>query len=196
VSDTNRRYERIDIELPVRLFIPGEGGLKFEAFCTSSNLGLGGLFVASSFLLPEGLEVVAELGLPSGALPIRSKVAHVVALDQGDLASGMGVEFLDVDAHGRETLLRYFTPIRYGEFYRAFVAEFPHLKKDLPLPDVSLMLNLWEEWKVKQEGGPSATSSGVQMSPPVRRADAPARPPARPPPSAAARPAPRRPRRR
>jgi hypothetical protein len=189
VSDTHRRYERIDIELPVRLFIPGEGGLKFEAFCTSSNLGLGGLFVASSFLLPEGLEVVAELGLPSGPLAIRSKVAHVVALDHAELASGMGVEFLDVDAHGRETLLRYFTPVRYGEFYRAFVAEFPHLRKDLPLPDVSLMLNLWEEWKVKQEGGPSATASGVQMSPPVRRAAGEAHPA-----PAAARPPPRRPR--
>ena len=180
MSDTTRRYERIDIELPVRLFIPGEGGLRFEAYCTSSNLGLGGLFVASSFLLPRGLELVAELGLPSGPLPIRSTVAHVVPLDQGDLASGMGVEFLDVDAHGRETLLRYFTPIRYGEFYRAFVAEFPHLRKDLPLPDVSLMLNLWEEWKVKQEGGPAATSSGVQMSPPVRRPAGEAHPAQRP----------------
>jgi len=187
VSDPTRRYERIDIELHVRLYIPGEGSLKFEAFCTSSNLGLGGLFVASSFLLPEGLEVVAELGLPSGPLAIRSKVAHVVQLDQDDLASGMGIEFLDVDAHGRETLLRYFTPIRYGEFYRAFVAEFPHLRKDLPLPDISLLLNLWEEWKVTQAGGPSATSSGVQMSPPVRRTGAPARPPARPPPAAAPR---------
>jgi len=177
VSDTSRRYERIDIELPVRLFIEGGGGgLRFEAFCISSNLGLGGLFVASSFLLTEGLELTAELGLPSGPLPIRARVAHVVGLDHDELASGMGVEFLDVDAHGRETLLRYFTPLRYGEFYKAFVDEFPHLKKDLPLPDISLMLNLWEEWKVKQEGGPAATSSGVQMSPPVRRPAAEARP--------------------
>jgi hypothetical protein len=183
VSDTSRRYERIDIELPVRLFIPGQGGLKFEAFCTSSNLGLGGLFVASSFLLPEGLAITAELSLPSGPLAIPSRVAHVVPLDHQELASGMGVEFLDVNAHGRETLLRYFTPLRYGEFYRAFVEEFPHLKKDLPLADVSLMVNLWEEWKVKQEGGPAATASGVQMSPPVRRpgpAPAPRPPPARP----------------
>jgi len=182
VSDSTRRYERIDIELPVRLYIPGEGGLKFEAFCTSNNLGLGGLFMASSFLLPQGIEVVAELGLPSGPLPFRSRVAHVVGLDHESMASGMGVEFLDVDAHGRETLLRYFTPIRYGLFYKAFLAEFPHLKKDLPLPDVSLLLNLWEEWKVKQDGGPAATASGVQMSPPVRRTDEPGpRRPVRPP---------------
>jgi hypothetical protein len=167
VSDQARRYERIEIELPVRLFIPGEGGLKFEAYCTSRNLGLGGLFVAADFLLPEGLGLFAELRLPGGPLAIRSQVAHVVAHDHEALTTGMGIEFLDVDAHGRETLLRYFTPLRYDQFYGAFVEEFPHLKKELPLADVSLMLNLWEEWKVKQEGGPASTASGAP--PPTAR---------------------------
>ncbi len=66
MPESTRRYERIDIHLPVRLYVPGEGGLKFEAFCVSNNLGLGGLFMSSSFLLREGVELVAELGLPSG----------------------------------------------------------------------------------------------------------------------------------
>ena len=79
----------------------------------------------------------------------------------------MGIEFLDVDAHGRETLLRYFTPQRYDQFFKDFIGEFPHLKKDLPLRDVSLVLNLWEEWKVKQEGGPASTASGAP--PPTAR---------------------------
>jgi hypothetical protein len=164
VSET-RRYERIDIELPCRLFIPSAGGLRFEAFCTSRNLGLGGLFVASSFLLREGLEVFIELALPSGPLAIRSKVAHAVRMDDPELASGMGIEFLDVDAHGRETLLRYFTPLRYHTFYEKFVDEFPHLKKALPLADVSLVLNLWEEWKIRNEGGPASTASGAPPAP-------------------------------
>jgi hypothetical protein len=164
MSET-RRYERIDIELPCRLFIPGDGGLRFEAFCTSRNLGLGGLFVATTFLLKEGLEVVVELALPDGPLPIRSRIAHSVALDDPDLVTGMGIEFLDVDAHGRETLLRYFTPVRYQRFYGAFVEEFPHLKKTVPLRDVSLVLNLWEEWKIKNEGGPASTASGAPPAP-------------------------------
>jgi hypothetical protein len=193
VSDPNRRYERIDIDLPVRLFIPGQGGLQFEAFCTSRNLGLGGLFVAASFLLPEGLDLFVELGLPDGPLPIRSKVAHVVQLEDAALAPGMGIEFLDVDAHGRETLLRYFTPIRYDEFYKAFIGEFPHLKKPLPLRDISLVLNLWEEWKIRGEGGPASTASGAPAAPARRADDAVShRPPS---PRAAARTAPRRPRR-
>jgi Tfp pilus assembly protein PilZ len=160
MSET-RRYERIDIELPCRLYIPGDGGLRFEAFCKSMNLGLGGIFVASSFLLKQGLELFVELALPDQPLPIRSKVAHAVALDDPQLHTGMGIEFLDVDAHGRETLLRYFTPVRYEKFYGAFIEEFPHLKKSVPLRDVSLVLNLWEEWKIRNEGGPLSTKSGA-----------------------------------
>jgi hypothetical protein len=172
VSDPTRRYERIEIELPVRLFIPGHDGLKFEAFCNSRNLGLGGLFVASSFLLPEQIEVHVELKLPDKPLAIRSRVSHIVQLDDEKLAPGMGIEFLDVDAHGRETLLRYFTPQRYDQFFRDFIGEFPHLRKDLPLRDISLVLNLWEEWKVKQEGGPAFTASGAPPATARRAGDA------------------------
>ena len=160
MSET-RRYERIDIELPCRLYIEGEGGLRFEAFCVSRNLGLGGIFVAATFLLKQGLELFVELALPDGPLAIRSRVAHSVELDHEELETGMGIEFLDVDAHGRETLLRYFTPVRYQTFYGAFTEEFPHLKKEMPLRDVSLMLNLWEEWKIRNEGGPLSTASGA-----------------------------------
>ena len=162
VMSETRRYERIEIELPCRLYIPGtEEGLRFEAFCVSKNLGLGGIFVASTFLLKKGLELYVELGLPDEPLAIRSRVAHSVALDETELETGMGIEFLDVDAHGRETLLRYFTPTRYEAFYGAFTDEFPHLKKSVPLRDVSLVLNLWEEWKIQNEGGPRSTSSGA-----------------------------------
>ena len=174
MAEHNRRYERIDIELPCRLFIPGKDGLDFQAFTTSLNLGLGGIFVQSSFLLKTELELFVELGLPDGALAIRSKVAHAVPLDDREHPSGMGIEFLDVDAHGRETLLRYFTPVRYERFYEAFVEEFPHLKKDLPLRDVSLVLNLWEEWKIRGEGGPKLTAAGAPPAP--GRGEAPVRP--------------------
>ncbi|HVO19979.1 MAG TPA: PilZ domain-containing protein [Anaeromyxobacter sp.] len=161
-----RRYERIEIELPCRLHIPGgPEGLKFEAFCISRNLGLGGAFVGSSFLLRQGLELYCELGLPEGPLSIRSRVAHVVEIDHPDFTTGMGIEFLDVDAHGRETLLRYFTPLRYHKFFDGFVEEFPHLKKTIPLRDVSLVLNLWEEWKIRNEGGPASTASGAPEAP-------------------------------
>jgi hypothetical protein len=161
-----RRYERIEIELPCRLYIPGgQGGLRFEAFCVSHNLGLGGTFLATSFLLRRGLELYVELGLPNGPLAIRSRVAHTVAIDDPTFTTGIGIEFLDVDAHGRETLLRYFSPHRYHEFYRGFVQEFPHLQASVPLRDISLVLNLWEEWKIRQAGGPSSTDPDAPDAP-------------------------------
>jgi hypothetical protein len=154
VADETRRYERIDIRLPCRIYIPGESGaLRFEAFTTTHNLGLGGIFVTSSFLLRAGLEVVAELKLPGKPLTVRTCVSHAVPLDHRELPSGMGLEFLGVDARGRETLLRFFTPARYHAFHAAMGRELPHLQKNLPLDDVSLVLNLWEEWKVA--AGPS-----------------------------------------
>src|SRR5512136_900616 len=132
--------------------------LQFEAFCVSRNLGLGGVFVASSFLLKNGVELYLELGLPDGPLAIRSQVAHSVSIDDPHHVTGMGIEFLDVDKHGRETLLRYFTPLRYQVFFETFTGEFGHLRKDIPLRDVSLVLNLWEEWKIRNEGGPLSTA--------------------------------------
>jgi hypothetical protein len=75
----------------------------------------------------------------------------------------MGLEFLGVDLRGREILLRFFTPVRYHAFHAAMIKELPHLKNELPLGDVSLILNLWEEWKV------SAGAEAQLPQPPSRR---------------------------
>ncbi|MDF1561860.1 MAG: PilZ domain-containing protein [Deltaproteobacteria bacterium] len=172
MSRDQRRYERIDIEIPCRLFIPEggkQGGLRFEAFTMSSNLGLGGVFVASTFLLKPGVQLFVELDLPNQALVVQAQIAHTSELESSSTLVGMGVEFLDVDSAGRETLLRYFTPLRYQEFYGDLIDEFGHLSKEMPLESVSLIVNLWEEWKIKQEGGPAATASGAPPVPPKKR---------------------------
>jgi hypothetical protein len=173
MPDQKRRYERIDIDLPCRLFIPEDakkGGLKFQAFTLSKNLGLGGVFVESTFLLRAGLQLWVELQLPGESLAIRGQVAHAIPLDHSEYLSGMGIEFLDVDSHGRETLLRYFTPERYHVFYTAMTGEFPHLSKEFERQDVSLIVNLWEEWKIREAGGPLSTASGAP-EPPARRGE-------------------------
>ena len=169
---SSRRYERIDIQLRCRLFIPEpqEGKkparMRFEAYARSRNLGLGGLFIESAFLLKTGVELSVELHLPNGPLPIWSKVAHVIGQGEREY-SGMGIEFLDVDSHGRETLLRYFTPTAYEQFYRSMLGDFPHLRDDFALEDVSLLVNLWEEAKAKGTGG-KPTPSVEQRRKPTR----------------------------
>ena len=48
-----RQYERIDVALDVRLFLPDDNPeeLRFEAFSESQNLCPGGVYVSSTFLL-------------------------------------------------------------------------------------------------------------------------------------------------
>ena len=167
---SSRRYERIDIQLRCRMFIPEpqEGKkparMRFEAFATSRNLGLGGLFIESAFLLKPNVELSVELHLPTGPLPIWSRVAHVVGDEEHDY-SGMGIEFLDVDSHGRETLLRYFTPTAYEEFYKSMLGDFPHLRDDFALEDVSLLVNLWEEAKTRDATGKPAPAAEQRHKP-------------------------------
>lgn len=160
MAETQRRYERIDVELPCRLFLKDGGDLRFEAFASARNLGLGGLFLACTFSLPKGLELFAELSLPSGPLAIRSRICH--SRSPGDSLAGMGLAFLHLDARGREVLLRYFTPPGYRHFYSSMAGEFPHLRKELPLESVSLVVNLWEEWKGRAPRAPLALGSGAR----------------------------------
>lgn len=172
MTEIRRRYERIQIDLAARLFLPEQKGsdeLRFEAFCRTGNLSLGGVFVLSDFLLKPGVELFVELELESGPLPILARISHSVDHDDDDFHTGMGFEFLDVDAHGRETLLRSFTPDRYHAFYAAMLKEFPHLESEIDIPEASLVLNLWEEWKVLQEGGPAGTASGAPEAMPRRK---------------------------
>jgi hypothetical protein len=156
-----RRYERIDIALRCRLFIaegPGGGSgarragtrLRFEAFAASRNLGLGGVFVESGFQLRPNVRLTLELHLPNGPLAIVSRVAHVIG-PGGAHPAGMGLEFVGVDNHGRETLLRYCTPQAYRDFHRAISTEFPDLARDFGLDDVSILINLWEESRVRRD---------------------------------------------
>ncbi|HOX47234.1 MAG TPA: PilZ domain-containing protein [Myxococcota bacterium] len=164
MAEQKRIYERIPVELPCRLFIAEEGkrpGLRFEAFCRTQNLGLGGVFVESTFLIRPEVRLQLELGLPEAPLVLQGRVAHNVGLDSERFPSGMGIQFLGVGSQAREALLRYFTPERYQEFYAALNEEFPHLKKELAPPAVSLLLNLWEEWKIHKAGGPRATEDGA-----------------------------------
>lgn len=174
MSNHRRRYERIELELPCRLFIPDkgddlEGPLKFEAFLKTRNLGLGGVFIESTFLMKEQIELYVELELANATLTIPGHIAHVV--DHGDphYPSGLGIEFLEMDPSAREALMRDFSPPRYQTFFSSMLNELPHLEESFGLEDVSLILNLWEEWKVVTEGGPRATESGAPEPTPRRR---------------------------
>jgi Tfp pilus assembly protein PilZ len=170
--DYARRYERIEVDIRCRLFVLEEGKnneLRFEAFASSQNMGLGGVFLQSDLLLKKNVELFLELFLPDQQLTIQGRVAHLISHDTPDFPTGMGIEFLNVDSRAREVLLRYFSPMRYLSFYEGMTSEFPHLAKTYQIQDACLILNLWEEWKVLQEGGPASTASGVPEALPIKK---------------------------
>lgn len=172
MTEHSRRYERIEASMPCRIYVadPEAGDdLRFEAFVSTRNVGLGGVFVESTFLMRSGLELRVEMTLPSARLDVLGRIVHVVPLDDEEYPSGLGIEFLGMDSAGRETFMRDFAPPRYRRFYDSAVTEFPHVQQSFGIEDVCLLLNLWEEWKTVEEGGPRATESGAPAPTPKRK---------------------------
>jgi hypothetical protein len=150
MSDERRDHERIDIQMPTRIWLAEEykgKPIEFEGHARTRNIAIGGTFLESSYLLPLGFPVNLEIHLdPGEALVARGEVVHTVSFEESATESGMGVIFTEVDAENRERLLRFFVSDRIREFYtERFIVEFPHLANVLSLQDVALVLNLWED---------------------------------------------------
>jgi hypothetical protein len=74
------------------------------------------------------------------------------------------MEFVTVE-EGREALLHYVAPPRYQRFFDTLAEEFPHIADKLRLRDVAFILNLWETWKTKAPGRPTAAASRAPAPP-------------------------------
>ena len=152
VNTERRDHERIDLEMPTRLWLDevyrGKQ-LVFEGFAQTTNLAIGGTFVRSTYLLPVGFPINLEMHLADDVdgdvLRARGEVTH--KQDDSDPGGpGMGVLFTAVDEENRERLLRFFVSDRIREFYeKRFCFEFPALRNSLSLKDVALIVNLWED---------------------------------------------------
>ncbi len=144
-----RSHERVEIKIPVRLWLNEEYNgkhIEFEGFATLFDLAIGGAFIRSDYLLPVGFPINIDAMLEDDeVLSCRSEIVHTI--DEGEsYESGMGVMFTQVDARNRERLLRFFVSDRVHEFYFSrFLTEFPHLESKFSLSEVTLILNLWED---------------------------------------------------
>lgn len=141
---TRRRHERFRTDIPCRLYIPGTGGkAKFEAFARLKDLSLGGVFVESGFRFKGSPNLFLELQLPDGALPVQGKVVR-----QPD--GGLGIAFGELTMKERERLLVHFVPEQHQRFFDEVIVEvMPKLRVDR----VSLLLHLWEDWRITATGG-------------------------------------------
>lgn len=146
-SNERREHERIDILMHTRMWLDEEYRGKmvlFEGYAETRNLAIGGVYLASNYLLPAGFPINLEISIGDGEyLLTRAEVAH---RNESSGESGMGITFTDVDAENRERLLRFFISDRIRDFYKdRFIVEFPHLETVLSLKDAALVINLWED---------------------------------------------------
>jgi hypothetical protein len=148
---TRRRHERIEALIPCRLVVPGaKGDNRFEAHAQLKDISLGGVFVASGFLLKEDVDIVLELKLPDETVAINARVAR-----RAD--EGMGLQFQGLTKKELAALVRHVVPDEHRAFYDDSIADLPPaLVKALPLPTVSLVLHLWHAWSLKRQDAAEA----------------------------------------
>ena len=168
MSNERRDHERIDIQMPTRMWLNEQHkgkAIQFEGHCRTRNLAIGGIFLDSSYLLPIGFPLNLEMQLETGEqLVARGEIKHTVSVEENPAEAGMGLIFTQVDAENRERLLRFFVSDRIRSFYEErFIVEFPHLANVLSLQDIALVLNLWEDRdnrllalkQLEKSGGPT-----------------------------------------
>ena len=151
MTDKRRRYERIEVRLPCRLFIPEDDapdGLRFQAFLTSRNLSLGGVFLESTFLMKPDTELFIEIQLTNASLTIRGRIVHVIDHDSITYPTGMGIEFLDMSSEGREN--HYAAKTSLTEGHSKFLKRFLTYKIDPMIDVLSKSADKIEDEKVKE----------------------------------------------
>lgn len=157
-----RRHERFETDIPVRLYVDGKNGPDFEAFGRLRDLSLGGVFVKTGVHFRHLEQVVIELQLPDAKLPISSRVVR-----QPD--GGIGLAFDSLTLKDRERLLKHFVPEQHRRFFAA--ANVPGVLPGIPVEQMSLLLHLWQDWL----DHPGSFQALPTPTGPTARATAPAR---------------------
>lgn len=95
---------RTDPRLPIEVDVQVEGGARrFTA--TSIDLSVGGMLIATSEIVPVGVEVILSFALPNGSeLRVLGTVRWRRPLEEG---GGLGVAFFCLEPEARATLERF-----------------------------------------------------------------------------------------
>jgi hypothetical protein len=123
LQDERRRFPRVQKDLPIRLFAGRDKSPSLECTLRSEDMSLSGIFLRSTFYLPEDMPVRIELLAPWGQLAsVRGVVARVVRSGQ---VTGFGIHFSDLDADALTDLVCIFV----GDHIQQFVADFASRQK-------------------------------------------------------------------
>ena len=104
VDADKRRHPRRKAQLPVAL-LDGAQRTDTKLRAHTEDLGLGGLFVRSEFLLEVGEEVALSFELPGGTkVSARGRVIHVQVAKE---RAGMGIAFTQLADNQRTALTEF-----------------------------------------------------------------------------------------
>jgi hypothetical protein len=118
MQDERRRFPRVQKDLPIRLFAGHDKAPSLECTLRSEDMSLSGIFLRSTFFLPEGMPVRIELEAPWGQLAsVHGVVARVV---RDGAVTGFGIHFTNLDADALTDLVCIFV----GDHIQQFVADF------------------------------------------------------------------------
>ena len=111
-----RQYPRADLQVTARLSLADDPSRTFDASLPTSNLSVGGLFLASTFFLKAGTRLEVRLSLPPHGREVHVK-AEVVRVDAKD---GFALRFTDY-LEGSEVVLatHFLSPV-----LREFIAQY------------------------------------------------------------------------
>jgi hypothetical protein len=117
-GDERRRFQRVPKELKVRLFAGASQGGYLEARLESVDMSLSGIFLRSTFFLPEGTPVRVEL---DGAWGQTAEAKGTVARVQRDGDNtGFGIHFEALDTETLRDLVGIFVGDRIERFVQTF----------------------------------------------------------------------------
>jgi hypothetical protein len=116
-----RRFTRVRRDMRVRLFA-GEGAQSYlEAQLRSADVSLSGIFLRSTFFVPEGTTVRVEVDTPwDRVLRVHG---HVARVQREGAEGGFGIRFDGVDDEELEDLISLFAGERIEGFVRRFVRD-------------------------------------------------------------------------
>ncbi len=99
-----RKFARLNTKLQVK-FVFAEGFFELE----TSDLSMGGVFIATDHLVPVGEEVRLVLHIPGDKPVIKAlgKVVRVVEEDAPGQPAGLGVRFLELGPDGEKCIRKY-----------------------------------------------------------------------------------------
>ncbi len=147
LADHRRQYPRADLLVRASLSLADDPSHNFEASLPTSNVSVGGLFLASTFFLKLGTKLEVRLSLPPHGREVHVKAQVVRVEAKDEQGSGFALRFTDY-LDGSEVVLatHFLSPV-----LRDFIAQYAQGNGFKPTPEyVSHTADVLAAWELRR----------------------------------------------